>query len=112
MEIIFDDVISRVKAQMEMRGDSVYAFAKALGLPQPTTDAYINGKRKPSLDFIYRVCSICNCSADDLLGLPGRSSGGSVMADLSELRLRADQAKQSLENLSKAIDKVKMEARM
>lgn len=111
MEIIFEDVISRIKAQMEMRGYSVYAFAKALGIPQPTTDAYINGKRKPSLDFLYRVCSICNCSADDLLGLPARASGGSVMTDLAELRLRADQAKQSLENLSKAIDKIKIETR-
>lgn len=111
MEIIFEDVISRIKAQMEMRGESVYAFAKALGLPQPTTDAYINGKRKPSLDFLYRVCSICKCSADDILGLPARGSERSVILDLDELRLRADQTKASLENLSKAIDKVKLEAR-
>lgn len=53
-----------------MKGDSVYAFAKKLGISQQTVDCYINGKRKPSLEFIYRVCSVCGCSADELLGLP------------------------------------------
>ena len=67
MQIIFDDVISRVKTAM--KGDSVYAFAKKLGTSQQPADCYINGKRKPSLDFLYRVCIVCNCSADWLLGL-------------------------------------------
>ena len=71
MQIIFDEVISRVKSLMN--GDSVYAFAKKLGISQQTTDCYINGKRKPSLDFIHRVCVVCNCSSDWLLGLPDHS---------------------------------------
>ena len=53
MQLIFDDVISRVKTAM--KGDSVYAFAKKLGISQQTADCYINGKRKPSIDFLYRV---------------------------------------------------------
>jgi transcriptional regulator with XRE-family HTH domain len=67
MQIIFDEVISRVKSAMN--GDSVYAFAKKLGISQQTADCYINGKRKPSIDFLYRICIVCNCSADWLLGL-------------------------------------------
>lgn len=67
MQIIFSDVISRVKR--EMKGDSIYAFARKLGISQQTADCYMNGKRKPSLDFIYRVCSTYGCSADEILGL-------------------------------------------
>ena len=109
MQIIFEDVLDRIKR--EMKGDSVYAFAKKLGISQQTADCYINGKRKPSLDFLYRVCSVCGCSADELLGLPTQGSSRSVISDLSELRQRADEAKESLTNLLSAIDKVKTEAR-
>ena len=109
MQIIFEDVLERIKR--EMKGDSVYAFAKKLGISQQTADCYINGKRKPSLDFLYRVCSVCGCSADELLGLPTQGSSRSVISDLSELRQRADEAKESLTNLLSAIDKVKTEAR-
>ena len=109
MQIVFEDVLQRIKR--EMKGDSVYAFAKKLGISQQTADCYINGKRKPSLDFLYRVCSVCGCSADELLGLPTQGSSRSVISDLSELRQRADEAKESLTNLLSAIDKVKTEAR-
>ena len=109
MQIIFEEVISRVKRQMN--GESVYAFAKRLGVSQQTVDCYINGKRKPSLDFIYRVCSVCGCSADELLGLPSVAGARSVLADLSELRKRADLAQVSLSNLLESIDKIKQEAR-
>ena len=71
MQIIFEDVISRVK--LAMNGESVYAFAKKLGISQQTADCYINGKRKPSIDFLYRVCIVCNCSADWLLGIRDES---------------------------------------
>ena len=108
MQIIFEEVVSRVKRQMN--GESVYAFAKRLGISQQTVDCYINGKRKPSLDFIYRVCSVCGCSADELLGLPSIAGERSVIADLDELRLRADQTRESLTNLLSSIDKLKKEA--
>lgn len=109
MQIIFEDVLARIKR--EMNGDSVYAFAKKLGMSQQTTDCYINGKRKPSLEFIYRVCSVCGCSADELLGLPNCGSSKSVISDLGEIRIKADAAKQSLTDLLAAIDRVKVETR-
>ena len=84
MQIIFDVVLSRVKEAM--KGDSVYAFAKKLGISQQTADCYINGKRKPSLDFIYRVCGVCNCSADWLLGLSDRPPNPSPPDRSAELK--------------------------
>lgn len=109
MQIILQDFLSRIKR--EMKGDSVYAFAKKLGISQQTADCYINGKRKPSLDFLYRVCCVCGCSADELLGLPTRADSQCIMTALANLRDKADQAKESLTSLLIAIDKVKTEAR-
>lgn len=109
MQIIFQEVLERIKR--EMKGDSVYAFAKKLGISQQTADCYINGKRKPSVDFLYRVCRVCGCSADELLGLPTGSGERSVLADIDELRERADQAQNSLSSLLETIDKIKKEAR-
>lgn len=109
MQIVFSEVMDRIKR--EMKGDSVYAFAKKLGISQQTADCYINGKRKPSLDFLYRVCSVCGCSADELLGLPALESDRSVISELDELRERADQTRDSLSTLLQTIDKIKKEAR-
>ena len=105
MEIIFDNVISRIKAQMERRGMSVYAFAKALKLPQPTTASYLNGGRKPSLDFVYRVCKVCNCSANEILGLP-ETQGERVCAtkEIDDIRQRADKARESVNELLESLD--------
>ena len=107
MQIIFERVLERIKR--EMKGDSVYAFAKKLGISQQTADCYINGKRKPSVDFLYRVCRVCGCSADELLGLPTGGGDRSVIAELEELRAQADQTRTSLTNLLGAIDKIKKE---
>ena len=97
MEIIFTNVVNRVKEQMELRNESVYAFAKALGLPQPTTAAYLNGDRKPSLDFVYRVCSVCNCSANYILGLPETPTDAMCATDeIDHIRRCADSAKKSV----------------
>lgn len=59
--------LSRLK---ELQGsDSVSAFARYLEMPQKTVDTYIKEQRKPSVEFVMRVCSKCHVSADWLLGL-------------------------------------------
>lgn len=67
MQTILNNLIERIKAQTN--GESVYSFAKKLGISQQTVDCYINGKRKPSIEFLYRVCSTYGVSSDWLLGL-------------------------------------------
>ena len=60
-------LITRIK---ELQGEkSVSAFARYLEMPQKTVDTYINGERKPSVEFIMRVCSKCKVTSDWLLGL-------------------------------------------
>lgn len=64
---MFKTILSRLR---ELQGDnSVSAFARYLEMPQKTVDTYIKGERKPSAEFILRVCAKCDVSADWLLGL-------------------------------------------
>lgn len=64
---MFKTILSRLK---ELQGcNSVSAFARYLEMPQKTVDTYIKGERKPSTEFILRVCAKCDVSADWLLGL-------------------------------------------
>ena len=49
MQIILEDVIERIKTLIN--GESIYSFSKKLNISQQTVDCYVNGKRKPSLDF-------------------------------------------------------------
>ena len=112
MENIFTNVIIRIKEEMIRRNESVYAFAKALGLPQPTVAAYLSGDRKPSLDFVYRVCSICNCSANHLLGLPETPSEAVCATDeIDDIRQRADSANKSVAALLESLDALSKRAR-
>ena len=69
--------LSRLK---ELQGsNSVPAFARYLEMPQKTVDTYIKDQRKPSVEFVVRVCSKCGVSADWLLGL-SEDRGGSQSA--------------------------------
>ena len=64
---MFKLILTRLK---DLQGEnSVSAFARFLEMPQKTVDTYINGQRKPSVEFIMRVCSKCHVSSDWLLGL-------------------------------------------
>lgn len=60
-------VIKRIK---ELQGDeSENSMAKRLGISQVTLNYCLSGKRKPSLDLVYRICDIYGSSIDWLLGL-------------------------------------------
>ena len=64
---MFQIILKRLK---DLQGEnSVSAFARFLEMPQKTVDTYINGQRKPSVEFIMRVCSKCHVTSDWLLGL-------------------------------------------
>lgn len=70
---MFKIILTRLK---DLQGEnSVSAFARFLEMPQKTVDTYINGQRKPSVEFIMRVCSKCHVSADWLLGLSDDRGG-------------------------------------
>lgn len=65
-------VIKRIK---ELQGDeSENSMAKRLGISQVTLNYCLSGKRKPSLDLVYRICDIYGSSIDWLLGLTDQRS--------------------------------------
>lgn len=83
---MFKIILTRLKT---LQGDySVSAFARFLEMPQKTVDTYINGQRKPSVEFILRVCSKFHVSADWLLGLSETRTPINVAAPTRVLPLK------------------------
>ena len=77
---MFKLILKRLK---DLQGEnSVSSFARFLEMPQKTVDTYINGQRKPSVEFIMRVCSKCHVSADWLLGLSDDRGGSQSAAPM------------------------------
>lgn len=67
---------------IELKGtQSTAAFARSIGIPQPSMDRYLKG-RVPTLEVLKLLCSVYNVSADWLLGLPAR--GGSATESAGE----------------------------
>lgn len=68
----FTDVVSRILAIRDSRGLTTIEFARQLKMTPQTVDLYLKGERKPSLEFLFNVCSTFGESADSLLGLAER----------------------------------------
>ena len=45
------------------------AYARKLGVPQKTLDAYLRGERKLSIDLLKHICTSHKVSADYILGI-------------------------------------------
>lgn len=62
-----DIFVSRLRKLMGKTNES--AFSRFLEMHQSTFYLYSHGTRKPSVDFVMRVCRKCNVTSDWLLGL-------------------------------------------
>lgn len=81
VENFSNTLLERLKEAENTR--NVSAFARKIGMNQKTVDFYLKGERKPSLEFLYCICSSLGISADYLLGLvddPHGTSSGSVIS--------------------------------
>ena len=67
MQYDVDIIVTRIREVSS--GVKTAELARILGMTQQTVDCYMRGKRKPSLELVYNVCSKFGCSADWLLGL-------------------------------------------
>lgn len=66
----FEEAITkRLKEEIETCGKSKTEIAKELGISKPTLSQYLSGRIFPSLVTFAKLCSIIDCSADDILGL-------------------------------------------
>lgn len=103
----FTDVIERVRM---LQGDRAnFEFGRMLGMTPQTVDLYMRGKRKPSVEFIINVCACFRVSADWLLGLSPTnviSSQSGLTARIKALKVDADRAAVSINNLIGTISKL------
>ena len=105
----FSDIISRIRT---IQGRlSTVDFAREIEMTQQTVDLYLKGARKPSLEFVYKVCSTFGVSADELLGLKPPTtivdpSSRAVSLKLADLKHNADQAEKSLGKLLASLAKL------
>ncbi|MDE6001638.1 MAG: helix-turn-helix domain-containing protein [Clostridia bacterium] len=64
------EIISEnIKREIETSGISKTEIAKALGVSKPTISQYCSGRAQPSLATLSKLCSLLDCSADDILNL-------------------------------------------
>lgn len=60
---------------LELKGSqSTSAFARSIGIPQPSMDRYLKG-RYPTIEVVRLLCSVYQVSSDWLLGLNAQSPG-------------------------------------
>lgn len=104
---IFANVVERARSLQQ--GATTVDFAAKLGMTQQTVDLYLKGSRKPSLEFVYKLCCAFDVSADWLLGLSttneeGRDKG--LNTQIRALKLEADRAATSVNKLVLSISKL------
>ena len=74
----FSEIVSRIRT---VQGElSTVEFARRLGMTQQTVNLYLKEARKPSLEFVLKVCSTFEESADWLLGLTDERTPGAGSA--------------------------------
>lgn len=105
----FSDIVSRIRAVQG--GLSTVEFARRLEMTQQTVDLYLKQARKPSLEFVLKVCSTFDVSADEILGLKPFTtnvdlSNRKILSRLADLKRNADQTEKSLNNLLVSLAKL------
>lgn len=63
------DVFARRFKSLRLAGETQRSFAQRIGLTQPTVALYESGKRTPDIETLGRICRVCGCSADWLVGI-------------------------------------------
>jgi transcriptional regulator with XRE-family HTH domain len=51
-----EELVQRIKAYMELEGHSPSSLANALGINRPTLVHILNGRNKPNLQLIQKLC--------------------------------------------------------
>ncbi len=52
-----EEIVQRLKAYMELEGHSPSSMANALGMNRPTLVHILNGRNKPNLQLIQKLCA-------------------------------------------------------
>ena len=52
-----EEIVQRLKAYMELEGHTPSSMANALGMNRPTLVHILNGRNKPNLQLIQKLCA-------------------------------------------------------
>ncbi len=70
MDKNLDFLISEnIKKEIEQSGMLKKDIAKAIGISNATLSQYLSGRAQPTLATFSKLCSVLDCSADDVLGI-------------------------------------------
>ena len=61
-------VAERIKELMKAEGISQYALAKKLGISQSTICNWLNGKKEPSIESLWRLADFFGETIDYIVG--------------------------------------------
>ena len=70
MELSLDEIISQnIKREIENSGKTKAEIADAIGVKAPTISQYCSGRAQPTLATLSKLCTVLDCSADEILNL-------------------------------------------
>lgn len=61
-------IVARIKYLMEAEKISQYSLAKKLGISQSTICNWLNGKKEPSIESLWKLSDFFDVSIDYLVG--------------------------------------------
>ena len=61
-------VAERIKELMKVEGISQYALAKQLGISQSTICNWLNGKKEPSIESLWKIADFFGETIDYVVG--------------------------------------------
>ena len=62
-------ITKNLKREIEQCGIQKSAIAKAVGIAPATLSQYLSGRAQPTLATLSKLCSVIDCSADDILNV-------------------------------------------
>ncbi len=62
-------ITENIKREIEQSGMKKSDIAKAIGVSGATVSQYLSGRAQPTLATFSRLCSVLDCSADEILNV-------------------------------------------
>lgn len=62
-------ITENLKKEIEQSGLKKSEIASAIGVSKATVSQYLSGRAQPTLATFSKLCTILDCSADDILNI-------------------------------------------
>lgn len=62
-------ITENIKREIEQSGMKKSEIAKAIGISSATLSQYLSGRAQPTLATFSKLCSVLDCSADEILNV-------------------------------------------